>query len=437
MKEPWEVISLLEADNSRLAKKSIICTEIISSNDIFFNGCKLALDAMITFGIKKVPEKTEDTGPGLSWDDFLNVANTFINRSCTGNASKDAVIQLMETATQEQWNKWYRRILIKDLRCGVSIKTLNNTTKKYPQYQVPVFTCQLAQDSIKYESKVCGKKLIDIKMDGVRVITIVYPTGKVNHFSRNGKELFNFEHIKQQFSFAASKFTEPMVFDGEVMSSSFQDMMKQLYRKENVLTNDAVLYLFDMLTLADFEKGICKIPQEKRSENLTNWFQDKLFLQMLNVRVIKQELVDLDTNEGYSRLLEINKTAIDGGYEGIMIKDPLAPYECKRTFSWLKLKPFIEITLEVIGVYEGKDKNTGLLGGFICSGKDDGRQITVNVGGGFNDNNRSTFWESRNEIIGQLVEVRADGITQNQDETYSLRFPRFKSFRGFEPGEKL
>jgi hypothetical protein len=26
---------------------------------------------------------------------------------------------------------------------------------------------------------------------------------------------------------------------------------------------------------------------------------------------------------------------------------------------------------------------------------------------------------------------------QNQDGTYSLRFPRFVRFRGFEPGEKL
>ena len=35
------------------------------------------------------------------------------------------------------------------------------------------------------------------------------------------------------------------------------------------------------------------------------------------------------------------------------------------------------------------------------------------------------------------AEVRADAITQNQDGTYSLRFPRFLRFRGFEVGEKL
>jgi len=36
-----------------------------------------------------------------------------------------------------------------------------------------------------------------------------------------------------------------------------------------------------------------------------------------------------------------------------------------------------------------------------------------------------------------VVEVEADAVTQNQDGTYSLRFPRFLRFRGFEPGDKL
>ena len=66
-----------------------------------------------------------------------------------------------------------------------------------------------------------------------------------------------------------------------------------------------------------------------------------------------------------------------------------------------------------------------------------GKKISVNVGSGFSDANRDDFWNSRTNITGQLVEVRADAVTQNQDGTYSLRFPRFKTFRGFEPGEKL
>jgi DNA ligase-1 len=77
------------------------------------------------------------------------------------------------------------------------------------------------------------------------------------------------------------------------------------------------------------------------------------------------------------------------------------------------------------------------LGAFICEGVDDGRSISVNCGSGFCDSDRDNYWANKGEIVGRLVEVRADAITQNQDGTYSLRFPRFKEMRGFEPGEKL
>jgi len=149
------------------------------------------------------------------------------------------------------------------------------------------------------------------------------------------------------------------------------------------------------------------------------------------------EEVDLSTSEGEKRFVDLNKAAVDGGYEGVMIKDIGAPYECKRSHAWLKMKPFIEVSLEVKDVEEGTGRNVGKLGAFVCEGRDDGRDIKVNVGSGFSDSDRDSFWNDRSTLIGNIVEVRADAITQNQDGTYSLRFPRFKTFRGFEAGEKI
>jgi DNA ligase-1 len=101
------------------------------------------------------------------------------------------------------------------------------------------------------------------------------------------------------------------------------------------------------------------------------------------------------------------------------------------------LKPFIEVSLTVTAVEEGTGKNIGRLGALVCEGVDDGRTISVNVGSGFSDDQRIAFWTTREAIIGDVVEVRADAITQNQDGTYSLRFPRFLHFRGFKHGEKI
>jgi DNA ligase-1 len=346
---------------------------------------------------------------------------------------------MMKSATKAQWNGWYRRILIKDLRCGVSEKTINKMVEeKYADYAVPVFSCQLAHDSANHESKVTGKKLIEVKLDGVRVITIVRTDGRVDMFSRNGKELANFPHIVEQISAVAKQNPPPcdLILDGEIMSSSFQDLMTQVHRKSDVKANDAILHLFDTIPLEHFEQGEWNKSQSDRSDMVYYWHkQHKDALP--NVAVVGHELVDLDTPEGQQRYKEINAKAIEGGYEGIMLKNPEAGYECKRSVAWLKLKPFIEVSLEVIGVEEGTGKNVGKLGAFIVEGVDDDKTIKTNVGSGLTDNMRECFWEAQEDLIGKIVEVRADAITQNQDGTYSLRFPRFKGFRGFVAGEKI
>jgi DNA ligase-1 len=433
----YRVISSLEDHSSRLNKEAIILAEAEAGNNELFQGFRLAYDAMITFGLKQIPEKTDADGAGLSWDNFSLIITGFVNRSLTGNLARDTVANMMKSATKAEWNGWYRRILIKDMRAGFSENTVNKVVeKKWPEYAIPVFSCQLAHDSANHESKVTGKKLIEVKLDGVRVITVVYPDGRVDQYSRNGKELINFPHVKDQLAKIAHTFVEPMVLDGEIMSGSFQDLMKQIHRKSSAKANDAVLNLFDVITLVDFEKGASAVTQTQRSEWLKAWFSAHE-AQLPNATVVAQELVDLNTADGQTRYKEINALAIAGGYEGIMLKDSTAGYECKRSVAWLKLKPFIEVSLTVTATEEGTGKNVGKLGALVCEGEDDGKLIKVNVGSGLSDSDRDSFYQSRDALLGQIVEVRADAITQNQDGTYSLRFPRFKGFRGFVPGEKI
>jgi len=437
--QPQEIIARLEADNSRLAKEAVLAQAMTEGLDEFFEGVKMCLDKLYTFGVKQVPESDKD-GQGLSWTVFQDLAHDLNARVLTGHAARDAIQLCMDVATQEQWNGFYRRILIKDLRCGVSEKTVNSVAKKAgkPEYEVPVFTCQLAHDSANHEKKMVGSKQIEVKLDGVRVITFVKPNGMVEMFSRNGKQFHNFGHICEQISQVVKlkPFDGPMVLDGEVMSANFQDLMKQVHRKDNVEANDAVLHLFDIIPAGFFRKGSWDKPQHERSEMVKAWVESNS-QQLPNVAVLDWETLDLNTQEGQTRFVELNKAAVDGGYEGVMIKDIDAPYECKRSHAWLKAKPFIEVSLEIADVEEGTGRNEGRLGALVCSGVDDERQITVNVGSGFSDDQRTEFYSVRDLLPGQIVEVRADAVTQNQDGTYSLRFPRFLRFRGFDIGEKL
>jgi DNA ligase-1 len=211
--------------------------------------------------------------------------------------------------------------------------------------------------------------------------------------------------------------------------------MKQVHRKSDADASDAVLMLFDMLPLSEFKAGKSTLGQKRRTAFLKQF--KGVFDKVSNIGLVPQVEVDLDTAIGEMQFVAFNKEALKNNYEGIMIKDLDAKYVCKRHAAWLKQKPFIEVSLEVTNVEEGTGRNEGRLGALVCSGVDDGKTIVVNVGSGFSDNDRIEFWADRDSVIGQIVEVRADAITQNQDGTYSLRFPRFLRFRGFKAGEKI
>ena len=436
--QPEVIISKLEADNSRLAKEAILAEAMEEGLDEFFEGLKMGLDKLYTFGVKQVPIKEQDSGQGLTWDNFKQLAESLYKRELTGHAARDAIELAMGIATKDQWNQFFRRILIKDMRAGFGEKSVNTVAKKAkkPQYAVPVFEVMLAHDGQNHESKITGKKLLEEKLDGVRCLTVVdFESRTVVMYTRNGKELVNFPHIVKAFEDNIDNFARSYVFDGEVMSSSFQALMTQVHRKSDVKSDDAVLHLFDIVPLVEFKAGKSVMGQRRRSQFLKNF--ENIFADSGCIALVPQQEVDLDTFMGGIEFQDFNKAALAAGKEGIMIKDVDAKYETKRSVSWLKQKPFIEVSLTVMAVEEGTGRNVAKLGALVCEGEDDGKAIKVNVGSGFTDSDRDEYWTGKEMVLGQVVEVRADAITQNQDGTYSLRFPRFLRFRGFKAGEKI
>ena len=420
---PWNIIQKLESNNSSLFKQDVIEQEMDS---LFIEGAKMCLDPLVTFGVKQVPFSEQD-GKGIETAEFRVLAQKLIDRELTGHAARDAIQAYCDKATNQQWNDWYRRILIKDLRCGTGAKLINKVRKD----TIPLFGCMLAHDGAKHPKKIAGECYVEYKYDGVRVIAIVQ-NGDATLYSRNGKLLPNFPHIEEALS--KPEF-EGLVFDGEVMSEDFQSLMKQVHRKSGANTEDSYLALFDMLTLEEFNAGgtsMNAIDRRDRLVTLSSNFNDR-------IQLVDATLMNLDLDEGQAKFQAMNKLALEEGYEGLMIKPAFEGYKCKRSHAWLKIKPFIEVTLKVIALEEGTGKNSGMLGALVVEGDDDGKFFHVNVGSGLTDDMRKDVWASQDDVVGQLVEIRADAATQSQDadDVWSLRFPRFKTFRGFEIGEKI
>ena len=443
-------ITKLQESNSKLHKEDVLrqaleAATLGSTNAItFLELAKATYNPYVTYGIRKVPDATVSTSEENPWEDFKELLNQLAERELSGNAAVDAVEAMSLRFSDDEWNNFCAPVIRRDLRSGFSVATINKVCKG-TDFEVPVFKCQLATNS-EGRPEMSGTKRLEPKLDGVRVLMIVsFTPGMYGHaepiatcYSRNGKIFENFSHIEDQVTQNARKIIsllgpnignnkEGFVFDGEVVGASFNELMKQARRKTDVKSTDTIFNVFDVMPLVDFRRGHCNAQLRKRIEALNNL--TTLFDNLSALELLPHILVDLDTPEGVKEFRTYANDMVEAGFEGIMIKELEAPYECKRNLFWMKWKPTITVDLEVIELEEGTGRNEGRLGALVCEGTDDGKFIKVNVGSGFSDSDRDSYWEAKDEVIGQTAEVLCDVISQNQDGTYSLRFPRFVRFR--------
>jgi DNA ligase-1 len=442
MSASW--ISKLNESDSRLHKEDVIkqaleASVLGSTNaQIFLGLLKACYNPFVTFNVRQVPDTVGVIDAENPWQDFNELLIKLSNRQLTGNAARDAIEEMAYRFDSVEWNNFCAPVIRRDMRAGISDKTINKICKK-TEYEIPVFGCQLATNS-EGRPEMKGMKRLEPKLDGVRVLMMVIPSDDsltVVSYSRNGKIFENFTHIEKQVADnwhkmirktdMAQQLSLGFVLDGEVIGNTFQELMRQARRKENVQADDSVFNIFDIIPLEDFRRGYWNARLSKRIKSLED--MRSVIEDMPNVELLPHIMVNLDTAAGRDQLDRYAKDQVIAGFEGIMIKDVDAPYECKRNTFWMKWKPTLTVDLEVIGVEEGTGRNLGRLGALVCSGSDDGKEITVNVGSGFSDVDRDTLWADRNLVVGRTVEILCDVITQNRDGTYSLRFPRFVRFR--------
>jgi DNA ligase-1 len=445
MSASW--INKLNESDSRLHKEDVLKQALEASvlgstnSQVFLGFLKACYNPYVTFGVKQIPDTVGIIDAENPWSEFNELMLQLSQRRLTGHAARDAINEMSERFNSVEWNTFLAPVLRRDMRAGISDKTINKICKG-TDYEIPIFGCQLATNS-EGRPEMKGNKRLEPKLDGVRALFTVIPSDfgvTVVCYSRNGKVFENFSHIEEQISNSWTKMVracngvdqgrsliDGFVLDGEVIGNTFQELMRQARRKDNVQADDSVLNIFDIIPLQDFRRGYWNAQLRKRIALLDS--MRPVIDTMDNVELLPHIMVDLDTAAGKDQLERYAKDNVNAGFEGIMIKELEAPYQCKRSTDWMKWKPTITVDLEVIGVEEGTGRNLGRVGALVCAGVDDGKEIHVNVGSGFSDTDRDSLWVDRNLVIGRTCEVLCDVITQNQDGTYSLRFPRFVRFR--------
>lgn len=440
-------ITKLNESNSKLHKEDVVKQALSlallgdTNSDMFLTLISACYNPMITFGVKQVPDTQDITDSENPWTEFNQLLDSLRLRQLTGHAARDAIDAMCVRFDSQEWNLVCAPVLRKDMRSGFGERTINKVCKK-TKYEVPVFSCQLAT-SCEDRPEMRGEKRLEPKLDGVRVLMLCAiqddGTTMAVSYSRNGKVFDNFGHIESQICDQMGKILSrtggfnSFFLDGEVVGKSFNELMR-VARKKDANANDSVFHVFDFIPTADFNRGYWNAQLSKRLKYLDAI--KPCIDKMPNVQYPDHLIVNLDTSQGKNQLERYAQDCVKDGYEGIMIKSMDAPYECRRSTFWLKWKPVITVDLQIIDIEVGTGKNADRMGAFVCEGVDNRKLITVNVGSGVSDDERLDYWNNRDSLIGRTVEIMCDAVSQNQDGTYSLRFPRFVRFRDTFTGEK-
>lgn len=310
-------------------------------------------------------------------------------------------------------------IVCKDLTVGVTATTIN---KIWGKGFIPTFDVMLAEKYFDAPEKYLPERtqfIITEKLDGVRCALIFDDCGEPHFFSRNGKEIADLIELAEE----AKQLDKCYVYDGELLANT-QGHSKDVYRDTmSIVGSDSiktgVLYnVFDKIEVEHFKAGYSAVPTIYRKQSLADEITCDKFKFIRNVPM-------LYVGDNQERIQEYLKWAKDHDKEGVMINWCIGPYECKRSRKLLKVKTFNECEAYVEELIEGTGKNEGKLGAISVKIKDrEGNYHQVKVGSGFDDSERTLYWEHPETLKDKVVEISYFEVTNNKtDSSLSLRFP--------------
>ncbi len=354
---------------------------------------------------------------------IMDLLEELSNKSITGDKAVMAVLSYIDE--HKEFKALILDIIDKDLKVHISKQGLLNAFDDKSTEQLK-FSVALAQS---YDDKT--KQLVDKnwfisrKLDGVRCITVI-EDGAVKYYSRQGKEFKTLGKITEEIKRLN---LNNIVLDGEVAkvidnTEDFQGIMKEIRKKDHTI-QDVRYFVFDVLTLEEFESGTSKRSLLKRINERP---------QINGNTITYLEQIPYSKNA----FAEMQQKVQSHGWEGLMLRKNTG-YNGKRSKDILKVKNFKDDEFRVESMNTGtidqynKKKNLyekveGLTAVVI---KYKGNNVAV--GSGFSASERIEFMKHPDRIVGKLITVRYFEESTNQENNeLSLRFPTFKGIIGDE-----
>lgn len=356
------------------------------------------------------------------YTDLSKLLDDLNDRFITGHTAISCVNGFVEA------NKAYEELIFNIIDRNLKTRSTTSMINKVIPGLIPTFDVALANS---YDEKMAKKVnlnddvwFVSRKLDGCRCICIIDENGEPKYFSRAGNEFMTLKNLDAEIISLGLK---NMVIDGEICmmdkngNENFQGIIKEIKRKDHTIENP-FFYMFDILTMEEFINKEGTTQFAIRNVQLDNLFYEKEFK---NIGYLEQTIL-LD-----ERMLMVKVTeAKENGWEGLMLRKD-APYQGKRSNDVLKVKSFYDAEYIVVDIenavnrviVDGKEVEEMMMRNVVIEHKGS----RVQVGSGFNHEQKRYYFEHPEEILGKQITVQYFEETHNQNGGISLRFPTVKA----------
>lgn len=425
----YYTLEKLKNTTSRTEKENILREN--QDDNTFKEVIKFLFDDLITTGLsaKKI---SKPINPVNIKEPELVKLLTYLQQNNSGRDKDIAIAKGYINAYKKKYDsniaEMIKSIIIKDYPVGVSKITLNKIYGKDFIFKFDV------RKGSKFDGKLRANTTYDvsIKLDGVRCVALVNDKG-TKLYGRSGKEIKGLSLIEKSLNAFYEVTQKPMMFDGELLAHNEDSLTSdELFKlTSGILRRDGnkenITYiLFDCMPMEEFIEGKSKLPFIERREQFQYCSKE---LQKIASNITKDKkqyfsyVETLYQGSNSDEIQRVHKEVEDRGFEGTMLNDVNAFYESKRTKSLLKFKTFYTMDLLVTDIVE--HVRGGKLGSIIV----DYKGYKLQVGSGFSEEQRVTFWKHKEQIMNKLVEVGYFEESKDKNGNLSLRFPTFKRVR--------
>ena len=359
--------------------------------------------------------------------DFLDI----LSKSNINDALRKQAKTLLMSIEDEQVRDMVQKIMVKDLKIGCNVTTVN---KVFGKNFIPTFEVQLAESYAKQKPGFLKDKEVWIttKLDGFR---IVYDPYKNEFYTRAGQLYEGLDHLKEschKLSVRLSEvanLSELVMLDGELVHEPVEGLNSlELYsltssaaRKKGYHKDKEKLQfnVFDFIPVSEFQSGITRMKYKARRNHMDKVFNLWKYTGIVPVYALYSGKFDEEVLMSLLRQVEA-----EGG-EGLMINTD-GVYETKRTKKLLKVKSFFDADVYVVDVEEGTGRNEGKMGAAKVMFKYGGQELYTHIGSGWSDEQREYYWNHKDELVGKVIECQYFETSKDaKTGIINLRFPTF------------